>query len=111
MYVMFFLFGLASLAGQIVLLREIMVIFHGTEISIGIFYGAWLVGIGVGASTGAWLVRRWRRSFHDLFLHSLSVLGFSLLFQVILIRHLPSLFGASPAELAPLHGIVAAVPL
>ncbi|MEJ2717407.1 MAG: fused MFS/spermidine synthase [Deltaproteobacteria bacterium] len=111
MFVMFFLFGLASLAGQIVLLREILVIFHGTEISIGIFYGAWLVGIGVGASAGAWLVRRWRESLHDVFLHSLSALGFSLLFQVILIRHLPALFGASPAELTPLRGIVAAVPI
>jgi spermidine synthase len=107
---MFFLFGLGALTGQILLLRELLVIFHGTEISIGIFYGAWLVGIAVGASFGAWLVRARAGGFHDIFIHALAALGFSVIGQIILIRTTPGLFGAMPAELTPLRGVLAAVP-
>jgi len=108
---MFLLFGLASLTGQILLLREVLVIFHGTEISLGIFFGTWLIGIGIGASVGAWIVKSGRRDCVHIFLHSLSALGFSLLFQIVLIRFAPQILGAAPAELAPLHGILAAVPV
>lgn len=108
---MFILLGLVSLTGQILLLREVLVIFHGTEIAVGIFFGSWLMGIGIGASAGARFVgSSTDREFLEIFLHSLSALGFSLLFQVVLIRMTPLMFGASPAELAPLHGILVAVP-
>jgi spermidine synthase len=107
---MFFLFGLGSLVGQIVLLREILVIFHGTEISIGVFYGGWLAGIALGAAVGAWLAKRRTEDLTDLFLYSLIGLGFSILVQIIIVRQVPAIFGAAPAELAPLQGIVAAVP-
>jgi len=107
---MFFLFGLASLTGQILLLREILVIFHGTEISLGIFFGSWLLGIGLGAALGARLMRRHGGSADGLFAHSLVGLGLSLLFQIVLIRFGPWLWGASPAEMTPLHGVLAAVP-
>ncbi|MBI5570977.1 MAG: fused MFS/spermidine synthase [Desulfomonile tiedjei] len=108
---MFFLFGLCSMTGQISLLREILVIFHGTEISIGIFFGAWLSGIGIGALAGAWLVKKREGSFLEIFLYSLSGLGFSLILQIVVVRSLPYLSGASPAELIPLHGILVAVPI
>lgn len=108
---MFLLFGLASLTGQILLLREVLVIFHGTEISMGIFFGVWLMGIGVGAMVGARLARSGQWEPRGIFLHCISALGFSLIFQIVLIRLVPSIFGASPAELAPLHGVLAAVPV
>ncbi len=108
---MFLLFGLVSLTGQILLLREVLVIFHGTEISLGIFFGTWLTGIGIGASVGAGMVKSGRRDCVSIFLHSLSALGFSVLFQIVLIRFAPRIFGASPAELAPLHGILSAAPI
>jgi len=112
MLLMFFVFGLASLTGQIVLLREILVIFHGTEISIGIFLGTWLAGIGVGASTGAFFARRANREdFRTFFFYALAALGFSLIVQVIIIRLIPAIFGVSPAELTPLSGILVAVPV
>jgi spermidine synthase len=107
---MFFLFGLASLAGQVLLLREILAVFHGTEISIGIFYAAWLAGIGVGATVGVRVTRKRSAQLHGLFLHSISALGGSLLIQIVLIRNAPWLLSIAPAELAPLHGIGAAAP-
>jgi spermidine synthase len=106
---MFFLFGLAALTGQILLLREILVIFHGTELCIGIFFGAWLAGIGLGAFAGACVTRRSPGEPHGLFLHSYVALGFSLPVEILLIRTSPRLLGIAPAELAPLHGILLAV--
>ncbi len=108
---MFLLFGLTSLTGQILLLREVLVIFHGTELSLGIFFATWLTGIGIGASVGARIAKSRRGDCLRLFLHSLSALGFSLPLQIILIRFAPRIFGVSPAELAPLHGILAVVPV
>ncbi len=110
---MFFLFGLASMMGQILLLREILVIFHGTEIAIGIFYGSWVGGIGLGATCGAWLLKRSAsgRDFHSIFLHALFLLGFSLIIETIVVRNVLSIMGTAPAEPAPLHGIAAAVPI
>ena len=108
---MFFLFGLASLTGQVLLLREILAIFHGTEICIGIFYGAWLSGIGIGAFAGALLAKRSDVDFQKAFIYSILGLGFSILLEILLIRNLPRLFGIAPAELAPLHGVAAAVPV
>lgn len=109
MGVLFFLFGFASLTGQILLLREILVVFHGTEISIGIFFSAWLAGIGVGASVGAQRAKAAARAGHGVFLHALAGLGFSILGQIVLIRSVPAAFGVAPAELAPLSGIFTAV--
>ncbi|MFZ5864811.1 MAG: fused MFS/spermidine synthase [Thermodesulfobacteriota bacterium] len=108
---MFFLFGLAALTGQILLLREILVVFHGTELCIGIFFGAWLAGIGVGASTGAYMTKKSPDQPQTLFIHSYVALGFSLLAEIFLIRTSPRLLGIAPAELAPLHGILLAVPI
>ncbi len=107
---MFFLFGLVSMTGQITLMREILVIFHGTEISIGIFFCMWLGGIGLGAGCGAWLVKRRERGLLAIFIMSLVALGFSLILHIVVIRTLPYLLGAAPVELAPLHGILVAVP-
>ncbi|MFH1117620.1 MAG: FMN-binding protein, partial [Pseudomonadota bacterium] len=108
---MFLLFGLTSLTGQIVLLREVLVIFHGTEICLGIFFATWLAGIGMGASVGARISRSGRWDGLRVFINSLWALGLSLPLQIILIRCAPLIFGASPAELAPLHGILTVVPV
>jgi len=107
---MFFLFGFVSMTGQLVLLREILVIFHGTEVSLGIFFGIWLMGIGVGAAVGARLGRNKQSAFDQIFAHCLAALGWSVILQVIIIRILPSILGVGPAEIAPLNGIIAAVP-
>lgn len=42
--------GLYTIAAQTVLLREFLVLFHGSEIAFGLFFGAWFVWIAVGAT-------------------------------------------------------------
>lgn len=110
-YLIYFGFGLASLTGQILFIREILVVFHGTEIAIGIFFASWLGGIGIGSGVGALVVRRVSAPPRRLFVRSLLLLGVSVPLQVLIIRLLPHLPTVEPAELAPLHGILVAVPI
>lgn len=49
----FFLLGFWAILGQVVLLRETLVIFFGNEITIGLFYAVWFAGIFTGALIGA----------------------------------------------------------
>jgi spermidine synthase len=55
-----FLVGLCGLVAQVVVLREMIVTFHGNELSIGVFLAAWLLWTGLG-SLGLGRVLRWCR--------------------------------------------------
>lgn len=46
--------GLTSMAGQIVLMRELLVVFYGNELSLGITLGSWLFWVGIGS----WFIGR-----------------------------------------------------
>jgi spermidine synthase len=50
--------GFTSMVGQIVLMRELVVVFYGSELSLGIMLGAWLFWVGIGSLLGAALVPR-----------------------------------------------------
>ena len=45
--------GIVCQLGQIVLLRELLMVFHGNELSIGIVFSAWMIWVGVGSRVGA----------------------------------------------------------
>lgn len=47
-----FLMGFEALLGQLLLLRESLVIMGGNELLLGVFYGLWFLGIFVGAAAG-----------------------------------------------------------
>ena len=54
--------GFCAVVGQIVLMRELIVVFNGNEISLGIMLAAWLLWTAVGGSlsgvlTGGWQLR------------------------------------------------------
>lgn len=44
-----FAFGFASMVGQILLLRELIVVFYGNELSVGIMLASWLFWVAVGS--------------------------------------------------------------
>ncbi|MDH5174636.1 MAG: hypothetical protein OEW43_05190, partial [Elusimicrobiota bacterium] len=55
------LIGFTSLAAQIVLMRELMVVFYGNELSLGITLAGWLFWVAVGSwGIGRLLVERIR---------------------------------------------------
>jgi len=49
--------GVTSQLGQVLFLRELLTVFHGNELAIGIVLAAWLVWVGVGSLLGPRLLR------------------------------------------------------
>lgn len=50
--------GILSQVVQIVFLRELLMVFHGNELSLGIILAAWMLWVGAGSRAGASLARR-----------------------------------------------------
>jgi len=82
MFSAFILLGLAATLGQILFLRELMVLFSGTEITLGIALASWLIGTGLGSMLVKWL----RKIELSYFLLSFSFLSLILPISIILIR-------------------------
>jgi spermidine synthase len=60
----FALIGVTAAVAQIVLLRELMVVFYGNEISIGLMLASWLFWTGAGSGLGGRLAARARKPGH-----------------------------------------------
>jgi spermidine synthase len=54
------LIGFTAAIAQIVLLRELMVVFYGNEISIGLMLGSWLFWTAAGSSLAGRFAARTR---------------------------------------------------
>ena len=52
------LLGAVSQIGQVLFMRELLMVFYGSELSIGIILAAWLVWVSVGSRLGAYLIDR-----------------------------------------------------
>lgn len=92
------LLGFTSLAAQIIVFREMMVVFYGNELILGILLCVWLFWVGVGSAWGNRMAQRWNFSPEKLsFLYLL--LSVSILVSVIFIRFSKQILGAAPAEI------------
>jgi len=56
------LIGFTSVIAQIVLMRELIVVFYGNEISLGIMLAGWLLWTAIGSSVTGRVSARWRDS-------------------------------------------------
>jgi len=72
---LFVALGFTSMVGQVVLMRELIVVFYGNELSLGIMLGSWLFWVGAGSLLAAMVAPKL-----DLFrrVSALSVLQFLL---------------------------------
>ena len=50
--------GFTSTVGQVLLMRELIVVFYGNELSLGIMLGAWLFWVGIGSLLAAAVATR-----------------------------------------------------
>ena len=87
--------GAVSQIGQVLLLRELLMVFHGNELSIGLILAAWLVWVGVGSRLGAALVDHVNRPLFLLMLSASGVL-LALPATVLLVRGLRGFFDVLP---------------
>lgn len=97
--------GVVSQVTQVILLRELLMVFHGNELSIGIILAAWLAWVGAGSGLGVLLALR---SSNPLRLLALSAVGIFLLLPLTiwLIRGLRRFFAILPGAYLSLPDII-----
>ncbi len=99
--------GLVSQVGQVLLLREFLMVFQGNELSIGIILAAWMFWVGFGSFLGGFLANRWGSPIKFLKVTAASML---LVFPVVLllIRNLRHFFDILPGAYLSLLDITVA---
>jgi spermidine synthase len=90
--------GFSAVIGQIVLMRELMVVFSGNEISLGIMLATWLFWTAAGSILCGSLALRESRARRTVAVLE-CLLGVSLPLTVWALRASKSLFQAVPGEL------------
>lgn len=96
--------GVVSQLAQVVLLRELLMVFHGNELSIGIILAAWLTWVSIGSGFGAAIAERTERVLSVLLLNTLALLPL-LVTTVLVIRGLRGFFDILPGAYLSLPDI------
>jgi spermidine synthase len=91
--------GFTSMATQIVLMRELLSIFYGNEMTIGLALFAWLFWVGFGSWMVGRLLAERIREAPLIFSICLVIFAFSLPFTCIFIRAIPSFFNLIPGQI------------
>ena len=93
----FFILGAYSITTQVLLIRELLVIFFGNELCLGIIFTAWLFPIFFGAVLGGKVVNRVSKTLPVFILlqHILIILP---IIQIIFIRSLRLFLSTPPGE-------------
>lgn len=99
--------GFAGQIGQVVLLRECLMVFHGNELSLGVILGAWTVWVGVGSR----IAGRVREQTDEALAMSVIAAAVLVVFPatIVAIRALRSFFPVQPgAYLSVVDMLIAA---
>lgn len=95
-----FLIGTFAQTGQIMMFREVMALFHGTELLFGSLLGSWVIWISAGAAAVEFFFNRKWKYFSrgnplKMLVYSTIFSGFILSLQIIFLRFYPILFSSS----------------
>ncbi|HSV86848.1 MAG TPA: fused MFS/spermidine synthase [Levilinea sp.] len=97
-----FALGIVSQVGQVLFLRELLMVFQGSELSIGIILAAWLVWVGVGSRIGAFLSTRTEQPIRLLVLTAAGI-AVSIPVTILLMRASRAYFQLLPGAVLSLH--------
>jgi len=89
--------GFASMASQIVLLREMIVSFYGNELSLGVMLFVWLFWVGMGSMLANRLYKAKEVDFRSLF-SWYAAAAFVVLATLVGIRYSKVILGIMPGE-------------
>jgi len=92
------LVGFSAVLGQIVLMRELIVVFNGNEISLGMMLATWLLWTAVGSGLASWLTPR-KSNARAMVATAECLLSISLLPTIWVLRASRTFFQAVPGEL------------
>jgi spermidine synthase len=90
--------------GQIIILREFIVVFYGNELSLGVILATWLFWVAFGSAVLGRITDR-LGSKQKLLSYSQILLSFILPLNILLIRNIKSFMGISPGEIVGLAPI------
>src|SRR5690349_17242921 len=92
------LIGLTAIVAQIVLMRELLVVFCGNEVSLGIILASWLLWTAFGSSVlGRWAART--RNPRRLMVLLQSLFGVIFPVTILAVRASKSVFQTTPGEI------------
>lgn len=97
--------GFSSMMSQIILLRELVIIFLGNELTLGVMLGIWLLGTALGSGPIGRFVKNLKKPI-NYFIVVQFVLAFLLPITIIFIRSSSSLLGRTQGELIGLMPII-----
>ncbi len=97
--------GIVSQICQVLFLRELLMVFHGNELSIGLILAAWLVWVGVGSYLGAYLIEKVSRPLFFLMLNTLT-LFLMLPATILFVRGLRGFFDVLPGAYLSLFDMI-----
>ncbi|MBC8205406.1 MAG: hypothetical protein H8E87_07840 [FCB group bacterium] len=86
--------GFAGILGQILLLRQLEVLFGGNELTLGFFFACWLIGSGAGAGLSI------RIKSERVFYPALAVQPVLLALSLMMMRLWPAVVGRPPGMIA-----------
>lgn len=101
-----FLIGFVAIAGQILLIRELLVIFYGNELSTAIILASWLVWTSLGSATLGRTVDRIHNK-RDVFALVQFLLSFLLPMSVLAVRLSKTLWSIPVGEIVDLGTMLA----
>lgn len=99
-----FLLGITSITSQIVVVRELLVVFYGNELSIGIILANWLWWTSLGSWLGARLSKKIKQPLTAIALTEIYI-AFFLIITIIGIRGIKLILPVSPGEILGLISI------
>jgi len=100
------LIGFTSMAAQIVLMRELMVVFYGNELSLGITLAGWLFWVAMGSwGIGRFFVERIRNKL-AFFAFAELLLALFLPLSIFAARAIPVILKTSPGEIIGLFPMI-----
>jgi len=89
--------GFSGVVAQVLLLRELLIVFGGNEMSIGLILANWLVLGGIGSILVGKIIGKWKKSANSLVL-ALSLFPFLIMIAMICIRFLKNFLGIGIGE-------------
>ncbi|MDD2890729.1 MAG: hypothetical protein PHE49_08845 [bacterium] len=91
--------GVSGIIGQLLFIRELLIVFHGNEFSIGIVLAKWLLLEGLGALLISRIkIFENKNTVSSVFVALQLIFSVYLPIAVLLIRNLKSIFGIMSAE-------------
>lgn len=95
------LVGCYATIAQVLLVREFLVVFYGSELCLGIIFGSWLLGVALGAAIAGRIFERFETGITWF---TLTFAAMCLVFpsQIILIRLLRGILNIPPGQYIPI---------